>query len=103
MLSNYLAINGQRKDFDLDEVIDFVGGYSKVKDGWSGLIVFIPNQKVFIELRDSPQDARGNCHSEAEEITGQYIEAAYLLSPDQIAGFLKQPNKWQFIDYRQNP
>ncbi len=100
MQCNYIALDGQSKDFDLDEAIDFVGGSSKRKDGWSGLIVFIPNQRFFIELRDSPQDARGNCHSEAEEITVQYIESAYQLSSDQIAGFLKQPNKWQFIDYR---
>ncbi|MBQ0806995.1 MAG: hypothetical protein KBT55_03400 [Porticoccus sp.] len=97
---NYIAIDGHSKSFDLDEVIDFVGGSSQKRDGWSGLICFIPSEKVFIELRDSPQDARGNSHSEAEEVTTEYIEFGYQLNSEQITVFLNNPNKWEFIDYR---
>lgn len=100
MQFNYIAIDGQNKNFDLDEVIDLVSGFSKKLDGWSGLIAFIPKQGVFLELRDSPQDARGNRHSEVEEVTTSYIEFAYQLSKTQITDFLKKPNQWQFIDHR---
>lgn len=58
---------------------------------------------IFIELRDSPQDARGNNQSEVGDVTAKYIESAYQLNLDQITGFLSKPNKWQFIDYRQSP
>ena len=100
MQCDYIAIDGKCKEFDLDKVIDFVGGFSKKRDGWSGLICYISNQGIFLELRDSPQDARGNSHSEAEEVTSQYIEAAYQLSSAQITSFLNKPDKWQFIDHR---
>jgi len=100
MKCDYVAIDGSNRSFDLDDVIDFVGGISSKREGWSGLICYAPKHDAFIELRDSAQDARGQCISEAEEVSNQYIQSTYKVSSDQMSEFLNKPKEWQFIDRR---
>ncbi len=100
MMCDYIAIDGSTRSFNLDHAIDFVGGHSTKRNGWSGLICYASKINSFIELRDSNQNARGHCISEAEEVPQEYIQSAYKISSEQISSFLTKPNEWQFIDYR---
>jgi hypothetical protein len=100
MKSQYQAKDGTQKEFNLYNVIDVVGGQSGIKPNWSSLVCYSPTIGSFIELRDSPQDARGNCQSEAEEVSENYIVSTYSISTELISSFLNKPNKWQFIDNR---
>lgn len=95
MPCKYLALNGEQDIFDLDSVIDVVRGKSPVKTGWTALIVYQPESKKFIELRDSPQDFRGNSKDEAEEVTPEYVAKEFEINSDF---FLKNIKNWNFID-----
>jgi hypothetical protein len=101
MPCDYTSKSGQVIGFDLDAVFDLVGGSSKLRSGWSSLVVFVPSTNAFVELRSSPQDYRGNSADEAEEIDEKYIQNTFGLSEQQLASFKSNPNKWQFLDYRE--
>jgi len=36
MQSSYQSIENHDKSFDLDEIIDMIGGYSTKREGWTG-------------------------------------------------------------------
>jgi hypothetical protein len=76
----FRAANGTTQVLDLDAVVDIVAGQSKRKPGWSALVVLEPFSLVFVELRDGPQDFRGDCESEAEEVDDTYLAHAFSLS-----------------------
>ena len=99
---DYISKSGETKKNDLDAVFDVIGGYSQIRNGWAALIIYIPRTNVFVELRDSPQDVRGNSKAEAEEVDEIYIQKSFGLSQKQIAVFKEKPEKWLFIDYRKN-
>ena len=100
MPSSYLSKTGVTIKFDLDAVFDVVKGQSAIKENWNALIIFVPSTNSFVELRDSPQDYRGNSASEAEEVDPIYIKNTFFLSELQLAAFKANPKKWQFIDQR---
>jgi hypothetical protein len=101
MPADYIARDGSRKSFDLDAVFDVIGGYSKRRDGWTALLIFVPQNSAFVELRDSPQDVRGNSADEAEEVDANYILQAFGLSEAQLASIRANPRAWRFIERRQ--
>ncbi|BAV32765.1 hypothetical protein SCL_0443 [Sulfuricaulis limicola] len=100
MPCDYRSKCGDIKKFDLDAVFDLVGGFSRVRDGWSALIIFVPSTSAFVELRSSPQDYRGNSEEEAEEVDESYVQESFGLSQTQLTAFKASPRTWQFIDHR---
>jgi hypothetical protein len=54
----------------------------------------------FVELRDSPQDYRGNSDSEAEEVSEKYLLDTYGLNPVEITAVRAKPSEWKWIDRR---
>ena len=85
---------------DLQAVIDFVAGSSGKRPSWKALVVYVPNERCFVELRDSPPDLRGNSQSEAEEVTENYIIESFPVTAEQISSFKSDPGHWIFIDNR---
>ena len=55
-------------------------------------------QDVFIELRSSPPDIRGNSQDEAEEMSPADIAAAYGVSETTCMQMRKNPRGWSLID-----
>jgi len=98
MPCSFQALDGSTKDFDLDAVYDFVRGYSKKKEGWASLVIYVPLAKAFVELRDSPPDFRSNSRDDAEEVTNEYLRIAYEVSDRDIAGFCRNPKNWVLIN-----
>lgn len=103
MPGTYQSKDGSEKSFDLDTVIDVVRGYSGQQPGWTALIVFLPKEEVFVELRSSPPDIRGNSRGEEEEVSEEYLLKNFQLSTTDINQFRAKPKKWVFRDYRQKP
>jgi hypothetical protein len=103
MPCNYKSSTGDTKDFDLDNVIDFVGGKSQIQKDWQALIIYLPSKRIFVELRDSPQDVKGNSIDEAEEVSEKYITEYFDITSAQIMKFKENPNQWVFIDQRTKP
>jgi len=85
---------------DLDRVVDLLEGEISHKKGWTALIVFDPISQKFIELRDSPQNIRGNSKSEAVEVTPEYIQKEFSISKDKLAQFMNNPFEWRFLDLK---
>lgn len=101
MPSGYVARDGSTKHFDLDAVVDVVGAYSKRRDGWTALLVYVPATRAFVEVRSSPQDVRGNSMDEAEEVDPQYVFEAFGLTKGQLDAIATSPKAWRFIERRQ--
>jgi hypothetical protein len=101
MPSDYVAHDGSRTEFDLDAVVDVIGAYSKRREGWTALLIYVPATRAFVELRSSPQDVRGNSADEAEEVDTQYIGEAFGLVPSQLDSIIAKPKAWRFIERRQ--
>lgn len=97
MPCDYVAIDGSIKPFDLDLVIDIADGYSGKKNGWSALLIFLPKEGAFVELRSSPPDVRGNGPSEQEEVDDAYIASIYQLNELQIVSIKTKPTSWKFV------
>ena len=102
MPAKYIAADGSEKNFDLDAVIDCIEGVSSKRVGWNSLIVYYPTHDVFIELRDSPPDIRGNSISECEEISSKEIIKNYHVSETIFIQIKQNPHKWNLIDQRVN-
>lgn len=102
MPCKYLSIDGVEKTLDLDTVIDIARGASKKKIGWSALIVFDPHSKTFVELRDSPQDVRGNSKDEAEEVTVSYISSAFNIDIKIVSDIENNLEEWRFVDLEEH-
>ena len=102
MPAKYIAIDGSTKSFDLDVVVDCVEGDSPKRKGWTGLVVYDSAHDVFIELRDSPPDVRGNSISECEEISSAEIAANYGISETACMQIRKNPHSWNLIDQRKD-
>lgn len=101
MPCNYVAADGSKKDFDLDAVYEVIRAYSRKRAGWTSLVIYEPSHDVFIELRDSPQDVRGNSQDEAEEISPAEIAAHYGIAETVCLQIRKNPRTWRLIDQRQ--
>ncbi len=100
MPSDFVATNGTTKSFDLDNVYEIVRGYSGKCKGWTSLVVYEPMHDVFIELRSSPPDIRGNSKDEAEEVLRAYIVKSYGLGEGEIAMIRSKPSRWRLVDLR---
>lgn len=98
--SDYQTADGATRYFDLDAVKEVVRGYSAKQPGWTSIVVYYPKDDVFIELRSSPPDIRGNSKDEAEEITYEYIMEAYGLDEDKVEMVRSHPDSWRLIDLR---
>lgn len=100
MPSDFIRLDGTKEEFDLDAVHELVRGYSGQREGWTSLVVYEPRLKVFIELRSSPQDFRGNSADEAQEVPIEYLKSAYSIEEISLARFLRDPESWKLIDLR---
>ena len=100
MLTRYVNRHGELKDVDLDEVVDVVDGWSQIKPGWQGFIVYAPSERQFIELMSALPDVRGNSDSHAAEVDASYVETTYALTSDQISRLRQSPSTWAFIKKR---
>jgi len=92
-------LSGRIGSMDLRLAVELVAGRGK-KTNWTAMIVFLPNDKKFIELRDHPQDVRGNSTFETEEVTERYVIENYDISQSDLDRFKRKPNAWTFIDRR---
>ena len=95
---NYAGLDGSIRVLDLDAVIDVAKGPSQRKPGWQALIVYDERANLFVELRDSPQDYRGNAEDEAEQVTEQYVCETFKLDPGQLDDLRRMPRSWQLIN-----
>jgi len=100
MPSSYEALNGQTSEFDLDAVVDVVNGWSAIKQGWQGFIVYLPTKDQFIELLSTVPDVRGNSQDEAIEVEASYVESTYDVSPEEMMQLRNAPTQWSFIKKR---
>lgn len=100
MPGKYVAKDGSVRDFDLDAVISFLESDVSRRQGWGSLVVYYPSKDIFIELRDSPSDVRGNSQSECEEISPAEIAAQYGIAETTCMQIRKNPRGWRLIDQR---
>ena len=100
MPGDFIAIDGTTKSFDLDNVYRIVRGFSGKCKGWTSSVVYEPTHDVFIELRSSPPDIRGNSKDEAEEVLPAYIVKLYGLGDSEIALARSKPTEWKMVDLR---
>jgi hypothetical protein len=100
MPSTYETLDGRVSEFDLDAVVDVVNGWSKIRQGWQGFVVYDPNHDRFIELMSTVPDVRGNSDDQAAEVEAGYVEATYGLTPGQISLLRRAPSQWDFIKKR---
>jgi len=100
MPCDYLSLDGVRRTIDLDSVIDVALGYSGKRPEWTATLVFEPESGVFVELRSSPQDVRGNSAEEAEEVNAEYMAGTFGLNADQLSSIGQRPADWKWIDLR---
>ena len=100
MPCEYISLTGIKRTIDLDSVIDVALGYSAKRDKWTATLVFDPGSKVFVELRSSPQDVRGNSADEAEEVDVEYMANTFGLKLDQLSSISERPSHWRLIDLR---
>lgn len=100
MPSNFVAVDGTTKAFDLDNVYEIVRGFSEKRKGWTSLVVYEPRHDAFVELRSSLPDIRGNSEDEAEEVVPGYILKSYGLSDGQVAAARLKPTEWRLVDLR---
>jgi hypothetical protein len=98
MPCSYTTLRGQQATFDLDGVVDVIRGPSPKRAGWRALIVYQADTGQFIELRDSPQDWRGNSMDEAEEVTSDYVCREFGIDYQLLRAMIVNPNDWVFID-----
>lgn len=98
MPCTYISLSGASLQMDLDAVTDIVSGPSARRAGWSALIVYEPKKRAFVELRDSPQDARGNSASEAEEVEPSYVQQNFGLSSEEITQISRAPGQWRHVN-----
>lgn len=94
----FTDMDGNDRPLDLDSVVDIARGASQKKEGWKALVVYDPSSARFIELRDSPPDARGNSLDEAEEVSIEYVIGAFPVSPADIKMIKRSTAEWRFID-----
>ena len=100
MPCDYLALDGSRKDFDLDAVVSIFDGPSRSRPGWDALVVYVPRSKVFIELRSSPPNVHGDSDCEELEISDQDLQAHYRITPAACAQIRQNPRAWVLVDER---
>jgi len=100
MPCKYDSLSGDRRTTDLDLVVDIVRGYSAKRPQWAATLIFDPESRAFIELRDSPPDVRGNSEDEAEEVDAEYMVSAFGLEFTQISSIVSNPYEWKWIDQR---
>jgi hypothetical protein len=100
MPSTYISLDRREVGMDLDNVFEVVRGYSKKRPGWLCLIVYVPETRAFVELRDAPADVRGNSRDEAEEVTDGYLASGYGLTTKAIESIRLSPAEWNLMDLR---
>ncbi|NEX93547.1 hypothetical protein [Caulobacter sp. 17J65-9] len=92
LLGVYTDLRGVRTSMDLDAAVDFIGGVG-ARSGWLALVIYIPEQSAFIEVRDGSAP-------EAEQVSEQYLVENFAVSAAQIRAVKQAPAKWEFIDLR---
>lgn len=100
MLCDYVALDGNIQDFDLDAVVDVIRTYSYQRPGWNALVIYVPSRNAFVELRSSPPNVHGDSDDEAQEISEQDLQAHYRLTPEACAQIRQNPRSWILIDER---
>ena len=100
MPCEYKAIDGSTRKIDLDAVVDVAIGMSARRSDWSATVVYDSANGVFVELRDSPPDYKGNSTDEAEEVLLDYISEAYGIDKNAIESFLRSPQTWKLVNQR---
>jgi len=84
MHGTYIDSNGVQRDCDLDALKVLARGSSQIRQGWSGLLAFYPQNGTLIELRSSPPNIRGDSQDEASQVDVEYATSTYGLSRDVI-------------------
>jgi hypothetical protein len=100
MPAKYIDLEGNKVEYDLDSVIDVVNGWSRLKDGWQGYIIYLPDSHRFVELMSSIPDFRGDSASISVEVTSEYVKKTYGLTTDQLSRIQSDPISWNFIQKR---
>lgn len=94
----YIDLKGENQVTDIDSLVDVVRGPSGKQQGWRALITYAPSEGVFLELRDAPPDVRGDSRSETEEVTSNYVQVTFGLTPAQISQLRNGPRDWVLIE-----
>ena len=100
MPSDYVALDGSTQVFDLDAVVSIFDGHSRTRPGWNALVVYVPGNDVFVELRSSPPNTHGDADDEAQEISEQTLQEHHSIGADACAQIRKKPQAWLLIDER---
>jgi hypothetical protein len=100
MPASYQSLDGKVLEIDLDAVVDVVDGWSQIKSGWQGFIVYSAAEDRFIELMSAVPDVRGNSDSQSVEVQADYVETVYGLSSAQLSELRRAPSRWTFIKKR---
>jgi hypothetical protein len=100
MPCKYVALDGSSRVLDLDQVVDVVKGPSGRRSDWEALVVYDAGTGAFVELRDAPQDFKGNSEDHAEEVTEQYVCESFGIAAEELKGMRKAPRKWTLIELR---
>ena len=101
MICSYLSKDGTTIPFDLDSVTDIALGYSGFHPTWTATLIYVWENKAFVELRSSPADIRGNSSTEeVEEVDEHYIIENFKLSINQISAIRRAPKGWSLLDLR---
>src|SRR4051794_15952736 len=95
MPCKFTTKSGTAASLDLDAVFDVVEGPSGRHPNWTALIIYEPTSNVLVELRDAPQDVRGNSASEAEEVDDAYVQNHFGLSEHELASLRAHPKRWR--------
>lgn len=84
MHGTYVDQLGVERDCDLDTLKFLARGMSGLRKGWSGLLAWVPEHNVVVELRSSAADIRGNSLSEASQVDRAYAAENYGLTPEHL-------------------
>jgi hypothetical protein len=95
MPCQYITQSGTQGTLDLDAVVDVAKAMSGRRPTWSALLIYDPKAGLLVELRDSPQDVRGNSQDEAEEVDEAYVQEHFGLSSADLSELRRNPKAWR--------
>ena len=88
MHGTYVDQLGAQRDCDLDTVKVLARGVSGIRNGWSGLLAWVPDHNVVVEFRSSAPDIRGDSLDEASQVDRAYAAENYRLPPELLDTYL---------------
>lgn len=50
----FIDLEGREAILDLDDVVEVADGWSAVRTGWQGFIIYDPKTRKFVELQSNP-------------------------------------------------